>query len=62
MVPWLITTSGWPGVAVHVAAAGAHVVREPVPAASAAVCILAGAGVAWATARRAAQGRRATSR
>ena len=22
MVPWLITTSGWPGVAVHVAAAG----------------------------------------
>jgi hypothetical protein len=58
MVPWLITTSGWPGVAVHVAAAGVHVVPVPVLAAGAAVCAVIGGGGVWVTARRPGPGRR----
>ncbi len=29
MVPWLITTTGWPDLTAHVAGAAAHAVVEP---------------------------------
>jgi hypothetical protein len=49
-VPWLITTTGWPTLALHLATTTAHVTAGPVVAVGAAAGAVACVGaVAWRT-------------
>lgn len=44
MVPWLITTSGWPALTAHLAGATARAALDPAAVAGASAGALAGAG------------------